>query len=254
MRNKLKGDIIMISKILGEVKSPFKDDMIHDLIEKYITCGCDDDLFYNEVNQLNNDDTRTSTHIRELINKIYSQGIDKNELWNYPDKEDIQLVYDINSSWVFLSSEEDPMKDNQRIFNKQRPLVYRIYLNINDKQKAEFIQNYIKRFQEAKIPFELKFSKDDTRLDQIVILSRAENLEENVLTVEELTKDMKLGDLPALIGEYKNKIGIAEEYHNRLYSPTKAKLSLVRSSVKKYLCDHVDEFESQLSDEEKKKN
>ena len=253
MRNKLKGDIIMISKILGEVKSPFKDDMIHDLIEKYITCGCDDDLFYNEVNQLNNDDTRTSTHIRELINKIYSQGIDKNELWNYPDKEDIQLVYDINSSWVFLSSEEDPMKDNQRIFNKQRPLVYRIYLNINDKQKAEFIQNYIKRFQEAKIPFELKFSKDDTRLDQIVILSRAENLEENVLTVEELTKDIKLGDLPALIGEYKNKIGIAEEYYNRLYSPTKAKLSLVRSSVKKYLCDHVDEFESQLSDEEKKK-
>ena len=64
---------------------------------------------------------------------------------------------------------------------------------------------------------------------------------------------MKLGDLPALIGEYKNGIGIAEEYHNRLYSPTKVKLALVRSAVKKYLCDHIDEFESQLSDEERKK-
>lgn len=253
MRNKLKGEINMISKILGEVKNPFTDELIHDLIEKYIICGCDDNLFYNEVNKLENADKSTSTHIRELINQIYSQGINKGELWNYPDKENIQLVYDSNSRWVFLSSEEDPMKNNQRTSDNQRPLVYRIYLNINDKQKAEFIQNYIKRFQEAKIPFELKFSQDNTRLDQIVILSRVENFEENVLAVEELTKDIQLGDLPVLIGEYKNRIGIAEEYHNRLYSPTKVKLALVRSSVKKYLCDHVAEFESQLSDEEKKK-
>ena len=253
MRNKLKGEINMISKILGDVKSPFTDELIQNLIEKYIACGCDDNLFYNEVNKLENADKTTSTHIRALINQIYSQGISKSELWNYPDKENIQLVYDSNSSWVVLSSEEDPMKDNQRTSDNQRPLVYRIYLNIKDKQKAEFIQNYIKRFQETKIPFELKFSQDDTRLDQIVILSRSENFEENVLAVEELTKDMQLGDLPMLIGEYKDGIGIAEEYYNRLYSPTKVKLALVRSSVKKYLCDHIDEFGNQLSDEEKKK-
>ena len=244
----------MISKILEEVKSPFTDELIHDLIEKYITCGCDDNLFYNEINQLDNTDKSSySPHTEALISQIYSQGISKSELWNYPDKDNVQLVYDRNSSWVILYSEDDPMKDKQRTPNNRNPLVYRIYLNLKDKEKTEFIQNYIKRFHESKIPFELKFSQDDTRLDQIVILSRAENLEENVLTVEELTKDIKLGDLPALIGEYKNKIGIAEEYYNRLYSPTKAKLSLVRSSVKKYLCDHVDEFESQLSDEEKKK-
>ena len=41
----------MISKILEEVKSPFTDELIHDLIEKYITCGCDDNLFYNEINK-----------------------------------------------------------------------------------------------------------------------------------------------------------------------------------------------------------
>ena len=135
MRNKLKGEINMISKILGEVKSPFTDELIHDLIEKYITCGCDDNLFYNEVNKLENADKSTSTHIRELINQIYSQGINKGELWNYPDKENIQLVYDSNSRWVFLSSEEDPMKNNQRTSDNQRPLVYRIYLNINDNKK-----------------------------------------------------------------------------------------------------------------------
>lgn len=187
-----------------------------------------------------------------LINQIYSQGVSKGELWNYQDEENIQLIYDSNSSWVILSSEEDPMKDNQRTSDNKNPLVYRIYLNLKDKEKTEFLENYIKRCQESRTPFELKFSKDDSRLDQIVILSRSENFEENVLAVEELTKDMQLGDLPILIGEYKNGIGIAEEYHNRLYSPTKVKLALVRSSVKKYLCDHIDEFESQLSDEEKK--
>lgn len=145
------------------------------------------------------------------------------------------------------------MKDNQITPNNQRPLLYRLYLNLKDEQKAEFIENYIKRCQKSKIPFELKFSKDDSRLDQIVILSRCENFEENVLAVEELTKDMQLGDLPILIGEYKSGIRIAEEYYNRLYSPTSVKLTLVRSSIKKYLCDHIDEFGNQLSDEEKEK-
>ena len=64
---------------------------------------------------------------------------------------------------------------------------------------------------------------------------------------------MALGNLPMLIGEYKNKIGIGEEYYNRLYSPTKARLALVRSSIKKYLCDHKDEFYNQIQDDEKEK-
>ena len=175
------------------------------------------------------------------------------EVNKYMDKDDIQLFYDINRDWVVLYSGYNPMKDKQSPPDNRRPLLYRIYLNLKDEQKAEFIQNYIKRCQQSKIPFELKFSKDDSRLDQIVILSRCENFEENVLAVEELTKDMQLGDLPMLVGEYKIGIGIAEEYHNRLYSPTMAKLTLVRSSVKKYLCDHIDEFGNQLSDEEKEK-
>lgn len=39
MRNKLKGEINMISKILGEVKSPFTDELIHDLIENILLVG-----------------------------------------------------------------------------------------------------------------------------------------------------------------------------------------------------------------------
>ena len=70
----------MISKILEQVKSPFIDELIKDLIEKYITCDCDDNLFYNEINKLENIDKSTSTHIRALINQIYSKGISKSEL------------------------------------------------------------------------------------------------------------------------------------------------------------------------------
>ena len=44
----------MISKILEEVKSPFTDELIKGLIEKYIACGCDDKLFYSEINKLGN--------------------------------------------------------------------------------------------------------------------------------------------------------------------------------------------------------
>ena len=253
MKNTLKGEINIISKILEDVKSPFTDELIQDLIEKYIACGCNDDLFYNEINQIGNTDTSIdSPHIEALINQLYCQGISKSQLWNYPDKDNIPVIYDSNNSWFLLYSDDDPMKDNRRTTDKRRPLLYRIYLNLKDKEKAEFIENYIKKFQESKTPFELKFSKDNTRLDQIVILSRSENLEENISTVEELTQGLNLGKLPILIGEYKHGIGIAEEYHNRLYSPTSVKLALVRSAVKKYLCDHIDEFESQLSDEEKK--
>ena len=241
----------MISEILKKVKSPFSDNLIKELIENYIACGCDDNLFYNKVNKLDDTNKSISTSIITLINQIYSQGISKSELWNFPDKEKIQLVYDSNSSWIVLSSEDDPMEDNKRTTDNRRILIYRIYLNLKDKEKANFIENYIKICQKAKMPFEFKFSKDESRLDQIVILSRSENLERNVFLVEKLTKDLQLGSLPILVGEYGNGIGIVEEYYNRLYSPTKVRLALIRSSIKKYLCDHLDEFKNKISDEEK---
>lgn len=134
------------------------------------------------------------------------------------------------------------MKDKQRNVDNKRPLIYRLYLNLKGEEKSEFIENYIKKCQEDQIPFEFKFSKDNSKYDQIVILSRSENFEANISTVEVLTKNLHLGNLPMLIGEYKDGIGIAEEYYNRLYIPTKVKLALVRSSVKKSLCDHKDEF------------
>ncbi len=239
-------------KILEDVKSPFTDELIKYLIEKYIACGCDDNLFYRGINELEKSENSTDSFTNELIRRIYSQGVDIGNSWHKGD-DDTRFIYDSNNSWVQIYSEDDAMQQNKRREDKKRPLVYRIYLNLRDKDKLEFVEDYIKKCQDRKMPFEFKFSKDSSRKDQIVILSRMENFEENVAIVEELTQSMQLGKIPMLIGEYKSGIGIAEEYYNRLYSPTKAKLALVRSSVKKYLCDHIDEFESQLSDEEKKK-
>lgn len=122
----------MISKIFEEVKSPFTDELIEDLIKKYVNCGCDDNLFYDEVNQINSSYEGISTNVNKLIAQICSQGIDIGELWNYSDEENIPLIYDINSSWVVLSSEKDPMKDSKIALDKKRPLLYRIYLNLKD--------------------------------------------------------------------------------------------------------------------------
>lgn len=126
-------------------------------------------------------------------------------------------------------------------------------MNLKGEEKSTFVLNYIKKCKENGLPYELKFSREDSRNDQIVILSSLEDFKKNTLLVEELTKNMSLGDLPMLIGEYKNKIGIGEEYYNRLYSFTKARLVLVRTSVKKYICDHKDEFYNQVSDDDKRK-
>lgn len=243
----------MSVKIFKGVKSPFTDDLIQELIKKYISCGCNDNLLYNEINHLENNKNSIDPYTSALINNIYCQGINKNMLWNCKKENDSQLIYDNNTSWVIIYSEEDPMKDNQFTADNKIPLIYRFYLNLKGKEKSDFVLNYLNKCRERKLPYEFKFSKDDYRNDQIIVLSRLENFEENISIIEDLTKDIQLGKLPMLVGEYKNNIGIDEEYYNRLYSPTKAKLSLVRSSVKKYLCDHKDDFYDILSDVEKEK-
>ena len=137
----------MVSRILKEVKSPFTNEFIKDLIEKYITCNCDDNLFYTKINEIEDMDVSIDPHTIKLINQIHSQGIPMNELWNC--KDDIPLIYDSNKSWEVLYSKEDPMGDNEPTLDNRAPLIYRIYLNLKDKEKAEFVENYIKKFQKS---------------------------------------------------------------------------------------------------------
>ena len=226
----------MIDEMLKKVRSPFTDELIQDLIKKYISYGCDDKLLYRQINNVEMNDNSIDGFTSDLVNKmLYKQA---------------EYQAEPSGDWVILSSEKDPMGVNTV---PKSPLIYRIYLNLKGQEKAEFVQSYIERCQETQMPFQFKFSKYDSRPDQIIILSRVENFEENILTIEELTENTSLGNVPKLVGEYKEGIGVAEEYYDKSYSPTSARLSLLRSSIKKYLCDHKDEFYDELSDDDKER-
>ena len=114
----------------------------------------------------------------------------------------------------------------------------------------QVIKKYIDICRVKNLEFQIKFSQDDSRLDQIILLSKLEDLEANIAIVEEISQGLNLGEIPMVVGKYKNRIGIAEEYYNRLLSPTQVRLILVRTSIKKYLCDHKNEFFDQLEKEE----
>lgn len=243
----------MNRKILEEVKSQFTDDLIQTLIEKYISCGCDDNLFYSSINHLETTDNYDNHYTNELIKYIFNVGLAKYDSYGIDKQSGYQFLYESNNSWVTISSEQDPMNEQRKISDDKRPLTYRIYLNLKGKEKSDFVLSYINRCKGNDLPYKFKFSIQDQRNDQIVLLSSSENFEENLSIIEELTKNLQLGNLPMLIGVYKDGIGIAEEFYNRLYSPTQVRLALVRTSVKKYLCDHKDEFYENLSDDEKKK-
>lgn len=238
-----------ISQILVQVKSPFTDELIQKLIEKYISCGCDDNLFYREINNLGTVENGDNYFTNELIKYIFNTGVNKS---CYYEKSDLPFFYESNDSWVMLFSEKDPLKEDGNHLDNKESRVYRFYLNIKGEEKSNFILNYMNKCKANGLPYKFKFSREDGRSDQIVILSSLENFGENFSIIEELIANLQLGNLPMLIGEYKQGIGITEEFYNRLYSPTKVKLALIRCSVKKYLCDHRNELNEILSDKDKK--
>ena len=242
-----------MEQILKQVKSPFTDEFLSSLIEKYISCGCDYDILYKKINELGNNNEKIDDNLRAVMSKIHSRGIPRGEEYTKTDEEIKEsYIYDNRRCWVEVLSETDPIKGDIWTKDKKKPLVYRIYLNLKGEDKANFIQNYIQTCRNEQIPFEFKFSKDNSRQDQIVILSSVENFEKNISIVETLTSGMQLGEVPELMGEYKEGIGISEEYYNRTKSPTQIRLKLIDSAVKKYLCDNIENLSEFLAEDDKK--
>lgn len=198
----------MNREILEKVKSPFTDELIKNLIKKYISCGCDDSIFYSEINKIGTTDALKDNHfINDLMKQIYAIEVDTNS-----KQLDSQFHYESNDSWVIISSEKDSMIDRQISSDNKRPLIYRLYLNLKGEEKKDFVLNYINKCQENNLPYKFKFSRDDLRNDQIVILTSSETFEESVDIIEELTENAQLGELPMLIGEYKDR---RKKYYQR---------------------------------------
>ena len=238
----------MIEDVLKKVESPFTDEMIQDLIKTFVLCGCDSNSSYNNVNN-NNSTTKLGPEIIKMINNIEDGGISSSEAWQM-DKTRIPYIIDTNNAWIIIKSDEDPYGEYRRTKNNKQPLVYRTYLNVKGKEKLDLVKEYISKCKDKNLPFKFKFSKDDDRDDQVIFLSNEEAFEEQLEIIEELSQGLELGQLPKLIGKYKDNIGVSEEYVYRLFSPTTAKLALIKSSIKKYLCDHREELCTKFSDEE----
>ena len=246
-----RGNELVLENVLKEVKSPFTNGLIQKLIVMYIACGCDNGKLYRAINNSGMSNNVDNSHTRELITYLLSGGEREDDL----SFERYALPYacEKKDRWIIMFSDQDPMAERTKNFDAPKPLIYRIYLNLKGKEKQDFILRYMNRCRADNVPYKFKFCRDDSRNDQIILLSRAENLAQNLSIVENITESMHLGMLPMLVGEYKDGIGVAEEYYNRLWGYTDVKLALLRTSVKKYLCDHKDEFYDELSDDERKR-
>lgn len=160
-------------------------------------------------------------------------------------------MYEQNEYWMKVMSNPDDFKDYEDGDPDGTHLLYRIYLNVKGKDKLDCVMGYIEECHKRGLEYKFKFSTRDGRNDEIIIQSTQEHLLENISIVQDLTKSMEVGITPMLVGKYGNNIGVAEEYYNRLLSPTQARIYLLGAAQIKYICDHRDTALALCSDDEK---
>ena len=226
-----------IATILKQVKSPFLDEEIEKLIRTYTECNCDMNEFYRKVNL--SEEEKENPYLSELYNRLFSFS-------NRGER-----FVDGNSSWNIIASSEDTLKVPDR--HEDRVPIYRIYINAKGQDKAKIIEDYIRHCEDAGQAYKLKYSVIDGRKDEILILSYGEDLLRNVKLVEKITEGMNLGEPAELLGRYKDKIGIGEEYIQApIYSYTQTRLGIIPIAMQKYFLDHKPQFEQYLDEEDKK--
>ena len=71
----------MIDEMLKKVRSPFTDELIQDLIKKYISYGCDDKLLYRQINnvEMNDNSIINESLKKQIISKI-KDFLDKKQI------------------------------------------------------------------------------------------------------------------------------------------------------------------------------
>lgn len=103
------------------------------------------------------------------------------------------------------------------------------------------------------VPLLFKFSMSDQRHDQIVIYTPYEQekwFEKGIKIVESITKDMDLGPLPQLIGNYKNGIGIVTDVNGRSF--TQDIVDYMQKSVMVNMIENYKAVSAYIKDEEVK--
>lgn len=224
-----------INHIFEQVKSPFTDEKLEKLIEKYIECNCDMDKFYRSINDLNVDE-KENPYMNDLCSRLFSNRAEK--------------FVDRNDSWSIIGSSGDTLSVPTK--HEDRVPIYRIYINAKGQDKAKIVEEYIKECEDSRKDYKLKYSQKDGRSDEIIILSYGEDLAKNIELIETITEGMNLGEPAELVGRYKDKIGIGEEYIEQpIYSYTKTRLGIIPIVMQKYFLDHISQFEKYLDEEHK---
>lgn len=225
-------------QILKQVKSPFTDEEIENLIKTYIECNCDINEFYRRINL--NVEEQENPHLGDLYRRLFSED----------NRGDRFVGGNILDTWIQIASSNDTLSVPDR--QEDRVPIYRIYINAKGQDKAKIIEDYIKSCEEEEQEYKLKYSTVDGRQDEIVILSYGEDLARNIELVERITEGMSLGEPANLLGRYKDKIGIGEEYIQApIYSYTKTRLGIMPIVMQKYFLDHKPQFEQYLDEKNK---
>lgn len=231
-----------INDIFDQVESPFNDEGIIELIKKYIGCSFNLKELYKSTNKMEIEE-HENPYLKELDKKVYADPFETERGGRF---------YKQNDYWTIVGSSKDALDVPDK--RDERVPIYRIYINAKGKDKAKTVEEYLQRCKEAGQQYKLKYANEDGRDDEIVILSYGEDLVRNIEFLAEITDGMNLGEPPELVGKYKDKIGIGEEFiFAPIYSYTETRLGIISSCLTKFYLDHLEDF-SRYIDERLKKN
>ena len=153
-----------ISHILNQVKSPFTDEKIINLVKKFIECNCDMSEFYRSINI----EEKESPYLTELYSRLFS-------ISNRGGR-----FIDSNNYWNIIGSSKETLSIPNEIEN--RVPIYRIYINAKGQDKVKIVEEYIRKCESTGQAYKLKYSKTDGRNDEIIVLSYGEELAKNIVS------------------------------------------------------------------------
>lgn len=196
-----------MEEIIKQVKSPFSDEFIRRMIFLLLDNNMDARKMYATINHF--DEEQSTKQMDEFDSRYISRNCDK-----YLSRN--------NEYWTIIRSKSllrDPNNDESYLNREKNHL--RIYLNIPKEHIETFIKRYMIRCEEECVPLNFKFAHHEGRLDNFVSvcpIDDEESIKKEMAIIEEITKDIPLGELPPLVGIFKGKIGICEGDRTNSYT------------------------------------
>ncbi len=214
------------SEISNYIETPFDDETLGSLIKALIeTYNFDPINMYQHINRQENADEPVPEETGMFENMLMEKSKSESSPIITPDVDDF---------WVRIKSTQPAIR------SEGKPI--RIVLNLKGKDKTSFAERYIEEMDRQKLPFHFKFSRRDTRDDQVVIEIPRELFRQQLELIKGLVSDFQLGSVPALYGKLKENpgIGIGEAFDTAMLSTTYAKVVLIKYALAKYLYDYID--------------